>query len=78
MSVRLSAVGRQTVLSNRFGGTRTSVAPYRVLGATASYPVSQALEMYVYAENAFNAAYETAFDKPGAPRSIALGVRVRQ
>src|SRR5207248_9935829 len=40
VSVRLSAVGRQTVLSNRFGGARVSVAPYHVLGATASYPLS--------------------------------------
>ena len=78
MSLRLSAVGRQTVLSNRFGGTRVSVAPYNVFGATATYPLSAAFETYVYAENTFNAAYETAFDKPGAPRSIALGVRVRQ
>jgi vitamin B12 transporter len=77
-TVRASAVGRQTVLSERFSGSRVSIDPYRVIDATATYAMSSVFEMYLHAQNAFNTAFYSAYDKPGAPRSVALGVRVRQ
>lgn len=77
-SVRASAVGRQTVLSERFSGSRVSIDPYTVIDATATYTMSSTFETYLHAQNAFNTGFFSAYDKPGAPRSVALGVRVRQ
>jgi outer membrane receptor protein involved in Fe transport len=78
MTLRLSGVGPQIVLSERFSGARVSVAPYQTLGATATWPVSRTLDVYLHAENVLNSTYATAFDKPGAPRSVAAGIRIRQ
>jgi vitamin B12 transporter len=76
--VRASAVGRQTVLSERYSGSRVSVDPYHVISGTATYRISPLLETYLHVENALDAEYDTAYDKPGAPRVLALGVRVRR
>jgi vitamin B12 transporter len=78
VSARLSAVGRQTALSERFSGSRVSIDPYRVLGGTATYRASSSIDAYVHAENALNASFALAYDKPGAPRSVSVGVRIRQ
>jgi outer membrane receptor protein involved in Fe transport len=75
--VRAAAIGRQTVLTERFSGARRSVDPYTVISATGTYTISPSFEAYVHAQNMFNREYETAFDKPGAPRSAALGLRLR-
>jgi vitamin B12 transporter len=74
---RASAVGRQTVLTERFSGQRISVDPYTVVMTTAIYGISSSLEAYVHAENVLDARYATGYDRPGAPRSAALGVRWR-
>jgi vitamin B12 transporter len=76
--LRASAVGRQTVLSERFSGARRSIDPYAVVMATGTYNVSPSLEAYFHAQNVLDARYDTAFDKPGAPRSAALGLRLRR
>lgn len=78
LSARLSAVGPQMVLTNRFGGTRASVDSYRVLGGTATYQWSPSIDMYLHFENLLDASFATAYDTPGAPRSVGVGVRVRQ
>lgn len=76
--VRARAVGRQTVLTDRFRGPRASVAPYGVLGATAAWSVSRSTDAYVQAENILDTSYETAYDRPGRPRTLAVGVRMRR
>ena len=76
MLVRASAVGRQTVLTERFSGTRTVIDPYWVLSAAGTYTLSRALEAYLHVQNALNADFDTAYDRPGAARSIAVGLRV--
>jgi outer membrane receptor protein involved in Fe transport len=75
--VRASAIGRQTVLTERFSGARRSIDPYTVIMTTGTYTISPSLEAYVHAQNVLDARYDTAFDKPGAPRSAALGLRLR-
>ncbi len=77
VTIRLSAVGQQTVLSERFSGSRVSIDPYQAFGATATYALTSSLETYLHAENLLNAANATAYDKPGAPRSLAMGIRAR-
>jgi vitamin B12 transporter len=75
--LRASAIGRQTVLSERFSGQRMSIEPYTVVMTTGTYTVSPSLEAYFHAQNVLDARYETAFDRPGAPRSAAVGLRLR-
>ena len=75
---RVSAIGRQTVLAERFSGPRVSIDPYSVVMTTATYSVSSSLDAYLHAQNVLDTHYETAYDKPGAPRSIALGLRMRR
>lgn len=78
VSLRLTAVGRQTVLANRFGGPRVSIAPHALLGATATWDVSRLADLYLQGANLLGRDYDTAFDKPGIPRSVALGMRLRR
>jgi vitamin B12 transporter len=78
LRLRASAIGPQTVLTERFSGTRRSIDPYTLIMATGIYTISPSLDAYVHAQNVLDARYETAFDKPGAPRSAALGLRLRR
>lgn len=78
LTLRVSSVGRQTVLADRFSGPRESVAPYHTISGTATYTLSSMFETYLHVENALDAEYATGYDKPGAPRVLALGVRVRR
>ncbi len=75
---RVTAIGRQTVLSDRFSGTRETVAPYHVLAATATWNVSPSADAYLQVENALNEVYQTAFDRNGSPRTAAVGMRLRR
>jgi len=76
--LRATSVGQQTVLTERFSGERRSVGPYSVISASGTYMVSRWLEAYVHAQNVLNEHYETGFDRPGAPRSAAVGLRLRR
>ena len=75
---RATSVGRQTVLTERFSGERRSVGPYSVISASGTFTLSRWLEAYLHAQNVLNEHYETGFDRPGAPRSAAAGLRVRR
>ena len=66
------------MLADRYSGPRESVAPYHTISGTATYTLSPMFEMYLHVENALDTEYYTAYDKPGAPRVLALGVRVRR
>jgi vitamin B12 transporter len=76
--IRMLAVGPQTVLANRFSGPRVDVAPYALLGATASWRLTSGTDSYVQIANILDRKYETAYDRPGMPRAFALGMRVRR
>jgi outer membrane receptor protein involved in Fe transport len=75
---RATSVGRQTVLTERFSGERRSVGPYSVISASGTFTLSRWLEAYLHAQNVLNERYETGYDRPGAPRSAAAGLRVRR
>lgn len=75
---RVTAVGRQTVLTDRFRGARVSIAPYHVLAATGTWAPASSADVYVQVENILNHRYETAYDRPGMSRTAALGVRLRR
>jgi outer membrane cobalamin receptor len=76
-TLRLMAVGPQTALAGRFRGPRVGVDAYSTVGATATCPVSPSLDVYLHAENVLNSGYAIEYDKPGSPRSVAIGVRAR-
>lgn len=69
-------VGEQTVLSERFSGARVQVDPYLVASVGADYALWESVFLYARLDNAFDAEYETAFDKPGAPMTLFIGVRL--
>ena len=71
-----SRVGSQFVLTERFSGQRVEIDPYTVLGANASFQATPVLRLYARFYNLLDNAFFTAFDRPGAPASVALGVAV--
>ena len=75
---RSTAVGRQTVLANRFSGPRVSSAPYNVLSATATWNASERGDVYLQTENLLDRTYDTAYDRTGIHRTVTLGLRARR
>ena len=73
---RGSFVGTQTVLTERFGGQRTDLDSYFLVGLKANYAVSPQFELYTRIDNLFDTDYETAFDRHGIPFTAAAGVRL--
>jgi vitamin B12 transporter len=74
--VRGTYVGGQTVLSERFSGARMEVDPYLLASVGVDYAAAAGMMLYARLDNALDAEYETAFDKPGAPMTLYVGVRV--
>jgi outer membrane cobalamin receptor len=73
---RLLFVGEQTVLSERFSGTREPIDPYALLGFTANWAFSTGLGLYARIDNLLDTQYDTAFDRRGSPLTGALGLRL--
>ncbi len=69
-------VGAQTVLTERFSGRRAELDAYLLLGATLDYPVADRTSVYLRVDNLLDADYVTAYDRPGIPRTVAVGLRV--
>jgi vitamin B12 transporter len=74
--VRGTYVGGQTVLSERFSGTRVEVDPYLLASVGVDFAASPAMMLYARVDNALDREYETAFDKPGAPMTLVVGGRM--
>lgn len=72
---RATLVGEQTVFTERFTGQRVTLDPYVLLELVAHWRASSTLEVYARVNNLFDTGYETAFDRPGVPRTGVLGVR---
>jgi vitamin B12 transporter len=72
---RVTLVGRQTVFTERFAGQRVTIAPYALLEVVVQWHVSKALDVYTRFNNVLNTSYQTAYDRPGVPRTAVLGVR---
>lgn len=75
-TVRATYVGRQTVLSERFSGDRVEVDPYLLASLGVDYAAARRTTLYARVDNALDRRYETAFDRPGAPLTVFLGVRL--
>ncbi len=73
--MRVSAVGQQTVLTDRFRGARVDIAPYALLGATATWTMTPATDAYLQLANILGRKYDTAYDRPGMARGAAIGLR---
>jgi outer membrane receptor protein involved in Fe transport len=74
---RVTLVGDQTVLTERFSGHRTTIGAHAALDMVIQWHLSQALDLYGRLNNALNTSYQAAFDKPGSPRTEVVGVRTR-
>ncbi|HEX5725624.1 MAG TPA: TonB-dependent receptor, partial [Longimicrobiaceae bacterium] len=74
--LRGTHVGSQVQLSERFSGQRVELDAYTLAGVTVHYLVSPRWSVYGRLQNLFDTEYEAAFDRPGAPLSAALGVRL--
>ena len=76
-TVNIRRVGSQIVLSERFSGQRVEMEPYTLVGIVLDYSVRPWVGIYTRIDNLLNTAYETAFDQPGASRTWAVGMQVR-
>jgi vitamin B12 transporter len=72
---RVTLVGRKTVLTERFAGQRVTTDPYALLELVVNWHLSGALSVYARLGNLLNTAYQTAYDRPGVPRTAVLGAR---
>ena len=52
------------------------VDPYLLASVGVDYAASPTMMLYARRDNALDAECETAFDKPGAPMTLFVGVRV--
>lgn len=67
-------LGRQIVLSERFSGRRVDIDGYLRVDATVNYGFGSRRSLYLRVRNLLDADYQTAFDRPGIPLTVALGV----
>lgn len=77
-TARLSAlrVGEQVVLTERFSGERVTLDPYTLFGVALRWRVRPGVALHGRIDNLFDTGYDTAFDRPGSPIDIAVGVRI--
>lgn len=78
LAARVTGIGRQTVLANRYSGARVSVAPYSLVGFTLSQTLSADTDTYLELNNLLNRTYDVAYDRPGLPRTAVVGFRVHR
>lgn len=67
-------VGEQTVLTERFSGRRVPIDGYFRVDATVNHDIGPRQTVYLRIANLLDAAYQTAFDRPGIPFTVALGL----
>lgn len=75
-ALRGTWIGAQTVLRDRFGGPRVEVDGHFTAGGRVGFQASPRMQLYALADNLFDADYDTAYDRPGAPFTIRAGVRL--
>jgi vitamin B12 transporter len=77
-TVRGSVTGSQVVFSERFSGTRVTLDPYTLLGAAVRWQAAPAVSVQLAVDNALNVHYMAAYDRPGVPLRVGVGVHVRR
>lgn len=73
---RVTLVGRQVVLTERFSGQRVASPAYALAELVLQWHASRAFTVYMRCGNLFDAHYLTAFDRPGVPRNVSVGMRL--
>ncbi|HYJ80320.1 MAG TPA: TonB-dependent receptor, partial [Longimicrobiaceae bacterium] len=73
--LRGTYVGKQDVLRERFSGPRVQIEPYLLGSVNLQYALSGRSAVYLRVDNVLDTDYDTAFDRPGAPLTAAVGVR---
>jgi outer membrane cobalamin receptor len=68
-------VGRQIALTERFSGSRAVLDPYVLVGLNVAVTPSRFGSVYLRVDNLFSKHYEPGYATPGAPRSVAVGLR---
>ncbi len=76
--LRVRLVGSQVTLTERFSGDRADIDPYALLGIYLRYRIAGPLELYGRVDNLLDTKYETAFDRTGIRRTVALGFRIER
>lgn len=72
---RVTAVGSQTVFSERFRGRRVPTDAHALVDVGAQWRVQRGWAAYTRVSNLLDTAYDVAFDRPGRPRTLVVGVR---
>lgn len=73
--LRATAVGSQTVFSERFRGRRVPTDAHAIVDLAAQWRGMGGWALYARLGNLFNTAHDVAFDRPGRPRTLVLGMR---
>jgi len=74
--VRASYLGEQIVLSERFSGQRVTIEGYLRIDGTVNYHMTDRRSLFLRVGNLLDRTYETAFDRPGAPLTLAVGIAI--
>ena len=62
------------MLSERFSGERVKIDDYIRVDGTLNYKLKDRQTLFLRVGNLFDARYETAFDRPGMPLTLAAGI----
>ncbi len=68
LRLRAQYVGAQTVLTERFSGSRVRLNAYVLPGLTANYSVRGGWSLWARLDNVADTRYQTGFDRHGIPR----------
>jgi len=74
-SLRWRGVGQQEVFTERFSGPRVTIGAYELIGITLNRRFGTRVDGYLRIDNLVNTDYDVAHDRPGMPRTVAVGAR---
>lgn len=75
-TLRATVVGSQVVFTERFAGQRVTLDPYALVGTTVRWQASGHASLHLVVENLLDNDYTTAFDRPGLPLTVVVGMRL--
>ncbi len=77
LRIRADAVGRQSVLTERFAGRRVELPAYVLAGLTLDWSFTRGWNAWMAFDNLLGHDYETAFDRRGIPATGRAGIQWR-
>jgi outer membrane cobalamin receptor len=78
ITARGIGVGKQTVLTERFSGSRVTLPGYGLLSLIGEAAVTSRATGYVRVDNVLDRQYHTAFDRPAQARAVTIGISIRE